>query len=421
MEVDKRGQRPVAISVTASVGIAGLNLVTGVLLARTLGPEARGELAAVILWPTILAAAASAGFIEAVTFQTAARRAGYHVLVGTTLLLVAIETAAVLAVTGIAVPVALRSYDHDVLITALIFLAFVPLNVLTVHMMGVLNGDRRFVAFHGLRLAVIVATAAGLVVLAVGDKLDVRSAAIAYLAANLATCAAATWLVIARLERRPRAEWPLLKDAVGFGLRSNVSNVSTLLNERLDQLVISAFLAPAQLGLYVVAATFTSISTLLGYSVSSVALPVVASLDDLAERRRAAARYVRLTLVGTTAVAIPIAAAAPLIVNLAFGSSFDGAVNVARVLVLASVLLATARVLGSVLKGVGRPLDAGVAELAGLAVTGVALAALLPAFELMGAAAASALAYATTAAWLTRRTAAVLDMSVRDLLLSRAG
>jgi O-antigen/teichoic acid export membrane protein len=412
-------QRPIAISLTASLAIQGVNLLTGVLLARELGVNDRGELAAVILWPTIIAAAGSAGFIEAVTYQASIRRSPYHVVVGTSLLLVAAETVVLLLATAAAVPLALRDYDDAVVGTALLFLAFVPLNLLTVHMLAILNGAQRFKAFHGLRFAVIGASAVGLGALALAGSLEVRGAAVVYLAANLGTCAVATVLVLRPLDRLPRTERPLVRELVGFGLKSNVSNVSTLLNERLDQLVISAFLAPSQLGLYVVAVTFTSLSTLLGYSVSSVALPVVAGLEDPAERRAAAARYTRLTLLATGALAIPAALAAPALIDLVFGSDFDGAADVARILVLASALLATGRVLGSILKAVNRPLDAGAAELAGLAVTAVALAALLPAFELTGAAVASALAYLVTTAWLARRTALALGMPVAGLLVRR--
>jgi ABC-type Co2+ transport system permease subunit len=63
------------------------------------------------------------------------------------------------------------------------------------------------------------------------------------------------------------------------------------------------------------------------------------------------------------------------------------------VLLVASIPLGTARVLEAVLKGVNRPLHAGFAEGAGLIVTAVGLAALLPTLGLMGAAITSLAAY----------------------------
>jgi hypothetical protein len=62
---------PLFASFGASSAIQLANIATGVLLARLLGPHDRGEFAAVILWPSILAAVGSLGVPDATTFYTA--------------------------------------------------------------------------------------------------------------------------------------------------------------------------------------------------------------------------------------------------------------------------------------------------------------------------------------------------------------
>lgn len=69
------------------------------------------------------------------------------------------------------------------------------------------------------------------------------------------------------------------------------------------------------------------------------------------------------------------------------------------------------------LKGVNRPLDAGIAEVVGLAVTAVGLAALLPTLGLTGAAITSAVAYSATAAFALRRANAALGTRGLELLI----
>ena len=56
-------------SVGAKVLIIGINALTGIITARALRPEGRGELAAMILWPVFLASALSLGVPSALTFQ----------------------------------------------------------------------------------------------------------------------------------------------------------------------------------------------------------------------------------------------------------------------------------------------------------------------------------------------------------------
>src|SRR5437879_4086808 len=58
------------VSLGISMAIQGLNVISGVLLARSLGPAGRGVLAAVILWPSVLSTVFCAGLNEAVTYFT---------------------------------------------------------------------------------------------------------------------------------------------------------------------------------------------------------------------------------------------------------------------------------------------------------------------------------------------------------------
>ena len=51
-----------------SIAILVANIVTGVLTARWLGPTGKGELTAIILWPTVLAGAGSLGLVEAIVY-----------------------------------------------------------------------------------------------------------------------------------------------------------------------------------------------------------------------------------------------------------------------------------------------------------------------------------------------------------------
>jgi O-antigen/teichoic acid export membrane protein len=184
---------------------------------------------------------------------------------------------------------------------------------------------------------------------------------------------------------------------LAYGWRSQLSTISNLLNERVDQLVISIVLAASSLGLYVVAWTMTGLSYMIGYSVMYAALPRVAQAESEQELRARAHQYVFLTFAATVAVTIPVLLLAPEILRIAFGSDFVKATGVTRVLLIASIALGTGRVLEAVLKGVNRPLHAGLSEGAGLVVTAVGLGALLPTMGLMGAAITSLVAYSVTA------------------------
>jgi O-antigen/teichoic acid export membrane protein len=189
-----------------------------------------------------------------------------------------------------------------------------------------------------------------------------------------------------------------------------------MMNERLDQLVISIFLAPIQLGLYVTAVTMTSLTNLIGQSVATAAFPVVARTADESARRDSVRNFVRLALAGSIAVSVPLLIVAPQLIRFFFKDPYVDAANVARVLIVAAVVLSTNRVLGASLRALGRPLDAGVPEFLALAVTVGGLALLLPLFGIMGAAVVSLLAYGASTGWMLLRVAKALDVPVLSIL-----
>ncbi|MCH7540941.1 MAG: hypothetical protein IH999_11195, partial [Proteobacteria bacterium] len=61
------------VSFIAAGAIQLSNLASGILAARLLGPEGRGELAVIILWPSLIAALGALGITESVIYHTANR------------------------------------------------------------------------------------------------------------------------------------------------------------------------------------------------------------------------------------------------------------------------------------------------------------------------------------------------------------
>ncbi len=405
----------------ASAAIQLLNVATGVVLARQLGPSARGELAGVLLWPALLAAVGSLGLVEATTYHAARGTEPVGKIVGTSLAIAAAQSLILVGIGLGLVPAVLSHYGPSAVHAAWLFLGFIPLNLVTLYLMATLNGLHRFGSFNVLRLQVIVGSAAGLLLLAVAHRLSPRTAVFAYLGSNLVTAATAAALV-GRVSLSPIGfDSSLARKLLVFGLKSHSANLSSLVNERLDQLVISAFLAPARLGLYVIAITLTSLTGLIGGSVAMVAMPTLAGLPSARERSQAARRFVALTIAISALVTVPLILLTPTLIGLFFGSAFSGAADVARVLLVAAVILSTNRVLTAILTGIGRPLDAGIGETIALAATLGGLAALLPVLGLVGAALASLLAYAVSGAWMVRRVLGPLEVGPAGLLLPERG
>lgn len=390
---------PVVSTLAATALIQLLAAVGGVVLARTLGPTGRGELAVVMLWPILILTLGTLGVTDSITYHAARRLAPLRALVGTSFGLALAQGVALIALGLVVVPLVLARYSSEVVRDCLLFLTVIPIQLLWLYMLSVLNGVHRFTAFNVLRVAPLAIATPGLVGLAIAGRLTITTAVVTYLLAQLLAMVAATGVVLSRAGGLDPPNSSVASRVLAFGWRSQLSTISNLPQVRLDQLAISLLLAPAALGLYVVAWNVTLVTSLIGFSVVYAALPAVAAKATRGERRLAARRYVSGTLVISLATAIPLFLFAPSILRVAFGSEFVGIADVLRILLVASVVLGTSRVLGAVLKGANRPLDATIAEGAGIAVTVVGLATLLPLFHTTGAAIALLLAYLVSAVY----------------------
>jgi len=410
---------PMVGSFAATAGIQVMQAVTGVLLARVLGPSGRGELAAVILWPTVLTVVGSLGLAQASTYFIArARSVGEEGrLVGTALALTAAISTVLVAIGLIIVPLALGGYEPEVVDTARKFLvAFIPINLFAVITMSLLNGQHRFALFQTVRILVIAAILVGLVGLDLAGELTIESGAAAYVVAYAIGGAIGGFAILRSVRGRIGVAVEQARELLGFGLRSALSQSMWSLNERADQLVISIFFSAASLGLYVVAVTLTSLTTLIGFSFAVIVLPMIARFDSIEERRRVAHLFITATLVCATVVSVPIFVLEPQLIRFFFGADFVDAAGVGRVLLVAGIVFGLNRVMESILQAVGRPLESSIGEGVALAVTAAGLAVLLPTMGIMGAGVTSLIAYTASSAFMIHRAARALEVRPLDLV-----
>jgi O-antigen/teichoic acid export membrane protein len=203
---------------------------------------------------------------------------------------------------------------------------------------------------------------------------------------------------LARLRRRgffrdaQRPSPALARRIAAYGLRAQVGGIMTLLNLRLDFVLLSVMAGPAVLGVYAIASKFAELVKVPGMALTYVLYPRYSREGGV----RAAADVRRLL----PRAGLPLAAAiVPLwvvcgwLIPALYGQAFHGAVLPARIILVGLVLEGVAGVLTAFLYGIGRPGLNSWAMGAGLVVTVVLDLLLIPPFGSTGAAVASASAY----------------------------
>jgi O-antigen/teichoic acid export membrane protein len=204
------------------------------------------------------------------------------------------------------------------------------------------------------------------------------------------------------------ADWPrgapaLARALVRSGWLGQLSAIASLLHMRLNFALLAAWHGPAAVGVFSVAVLVGELLWNLPSALSPILVYSSAAAGDAGARDRLAARAVRVGLVATAAVALPLGLAAGWLLPRLFGGEYAAAVPALRALLPGIVAFAPGAVLAGDFIGRGRPGWNAQASAFTLAINLVAGVALVPRFGLTGAAWASTIAYASGAAWMVLR------------------
>ena len=387
-------KRSLGGSLLASGAGQALLVISGVLVARALGPADRGYFALLVVVSSVCTLLGSGGLPTALTYFIARDKGSAKAVVGSLVAPVAVQVAAT-AVVQFGVMFAFTQGDPQrVKVAALVSLLLVPGILAQNYGLAILQGQERFLPFNVFRvLPSLVYTAAVLAVFILGVA-DIVILMAMWAAALLSAGILALAVSVRRLPGESQSvSSPSRSHLFKFGLKSLVGSVSPIDALRLDQAVVGLLLAPITLGYYVVAQAFTNLPRVVAQSVGMVAYPAVASQSSLADRRRAVWRYFLLGVALATFVIGALELVTGRLVEIFFGGEFDSATPIARVLLLATLFMSARRVLTDGVNGLGRPGLGTIAEISSWVLLVPTIAVLLPAYGAVGVALALAISW----------------------------
>lgn len=299
-----------------------MGVVSGVVLARWLGPHDRGILALVLLLPSTVLTLVKLGVSQATVFFINRKEATVEQVASNSVIL-----AILLGVLSSAVVWVLRdNLLHKVLADVpawalLLALIRVPLLLLDNYLYSVLQAtgqfglyNRRLLQSEGLRLLLVA-------ILIMGFNLGLPAAVATYTFIGLFNI---VWLLL-NMRETIRFSWKmdfeLLQRMLAFGIRSYVQVVTAHLLLRIDVYMVQAFLGPAQTAFYALALHFTELVLEVPQAIGLVLYPKLAALPE-AEIHRLTAQTCRRTLMVTVPAAAALALLGPWVITLWYGQAY---------------------------------------------------------------------------------------------------
>jgi len=373
----------------ASAAAAGLG---GIIVARTLGPELRGEYAAVMAWLGLALMLGGMGQPAALCFHVAHDPSNARGYVATSRAMMLVTGTAALVGGILLAPLLARGNPGLTVAYRIAFATSIVAFVGASYTFSLQATNLHW--WNQVRLSQPVLSLACLIVL---WRLRMLTLDAALIVLGLTMLLQLGWayyrcrsadLVPGHVQAR------LVRPLTRYGLSQIAALTPAALNANLDQLVLSQAVPPAVLGRYAIAVSCSVLPIPMVSAIGNVAFPRLASrkrVDGLAGRMQWLG--ILGSACGTAVALLSLDLVAPWLIPHVFGPGYAGAVPLLWILTPAGVFLACNQVTGDVLRGRKRPLVVARAQGLAAVVTVILLVALLPVVGVYGAAIASAVAY----------------------------
>jgi antigen flippase len=358
----------------------------GLLTARLLGPAGRGELAAILLIPSLMGFLSTLGVPAALLYHLKRDAESGPRLIGAAIILcMALGTVGFIAGYEI-VPYALRQYTpRDVEIARLVMFV-APLSLLTYIGTSVFESAGNFWYGSLTRFLPPLVTLGSLCAFWAAGRLDVATAAVSYALPSLPI----PIKMLADVVRRSHPIFfPVMRSTYqqlfSYGLRSFGLDVLKTIGQQIDQVLVVAFLSPTAMGLYAVALAISRLFLqIFQASVLRVLFPRIAA-RPIEEVTFAVGRATRITALLSTPLCAGVFILAPLVLRFTYGGKFTDASGVLRVLAIEALFGGSTWILAQAFLALGKPGILTALQALGLALSLPLMLVCIPRFGLIGA------------------------------------
>lgn len=395
--------------------LLGLGAVTGILAARVLGPTHRGEFQAVVIWPLAIGSLITLGMPQSIAFYVGRKAYSISETVTAVGVIALVQSVLSILIGLIAVHFALARYSPAVQHLGFIFVLFTPVFILTGYPATLFQGAQDPLRFNIIRTAPTLIYFLGIVIFSAVHRLTIATAAAVQLAGYAVTVVLG--LALTLLVFKPRWAWTAgaIPKFLHYGVRTQATSITNYVNQRVDQMILSLFVPPRQLGLYVVAVTLSTAVT-----VFPQAAGIVTFGRGSAQTREDAIRTMgvsfRASLLWLLVCCTALFLLAPFLIHLVVGHAYDGSILACRILIPGAMMIGLNQVMYNGASALGRPGLPSIAEGVSVGITGLGLYLLVPRYGFIGAAVVSTIAYSISFLTMLVLCRTVLRVGFRDLL-----
>jgi antigen flippase len=366
--------------------IVGLNLGTGVITARVLGSDGRGELAAIMLWPQFLAFTLTLGIPQSLVYNLKRYPDpdSRNELYSSALVLAGLMGVVATVVGIVFMPMWLSQYSAATIRAAQFFMLLAPFELIGLVFIAAFEARNEFTFANQLRYSLPIAT---LIIILGLLGLESRSPVAFGLAYAVPTIPINIWMFLRLCDRYSFRFANLRLTAqrlFDFGIKAYGVDLLSTLSGRIGQALVVGLLTATSMGLYTVALHISRKLNVFEDAINTVLLPKAAA-RPVPEIVAITGRAVRASTFLTTLCVIPLMIIGPLVITFLYGEEFRGAIPVFRILLIEVLLAGTTWMLSKAFMAAGKPGTVTLLQGFGLGITIPLTLLLVPRYGLVGA------------------------------------
>lgn len=368
--------------------------IVSILLARLLGPEGKGMIAAIFVFPLLMVSLADMGIRQSTAYYVGKGQHKISDIISSIAFLWLITS--FVAIILVFIYYALGPSDKYPWIVLTVALAAIPIKLIEQYAKGIMLGKNQISTINISQLIQLAANIISVLVLVWFLDLGVLGAAIVQIVTALTI--AIYYLIKVRIYHqikiKPISPIPKLLFLKGFSFAA-VLFISNL-NYKIDIMILDRMVIPSEIGIYSVGVNFAEllwqIPSAIGMVIFSKSTTTKKSMDSV---NRSTA-VLRLVLPSMVICSLIIAVFAPLVIRMFYGVDFTEAGNILRILLPGTCVITVFKVLQSDLAGRGYPLFALRVLVITVLINVFLNFILIPEYGIYGAAIASAVSYVLT-------------------------
>ncbi|CAG7613171.1 hypothetical protein PAESOLCIP111_01569 [Paenibacillus solanacearum] len=373
-------------SLGINILVIAINLVTGILSARYLGPEGRGELATATRWSGLFTILFTIGLPGAVIYlgkqfpEKQREYFGVYLVIGACIGLIG------LLIGECILPNLLANQSNKVIALAQISLISLPFGLLSDGLIGTLQTKNMFGKVLALRIMNPVGILLMICTLLLTNHYSVRSFVICSLVWSLGLFLISLMWVLNVIQPKVANVLKTGRELFGKGIQLYSGFIVGTFGNNLDQLLISLFLTTYALGIYTVSASIaTMLPSILVGAIGTYLFPKLMDMQK-GERQRQVERIHGILFYMTLFLAAIASALLPFALPFVYGPEYNESILMGQILLASAPLNVAYVVMTNYISTEGKFHFVTYAELLGLVCGGTSAFIMLQWFGGIGAA-----------------------------------